>query len=132
MLDDREQIGLAEIRQYLLGEKLCQYIAVLPVTLAIQRETGGNLAETLANLAGVLRMRAQMKLKIKALSSEAKASAWIVGSLPFFVTVMISWVDAPYLAGFMKDDRLIACGIGGAVWMGIGVFIMAKMCNFEF
>ena len=102
------------------------------VTLAIQRETGGNLAETLANLANVLRMRAQMKLKIKALSSEAKASAWIVGSLPFVVFIMIEWVNAPYLAGFFKDDRLIACGIGGGVWMGMGVFIMAKMCNFEF
>jgi tight adherence protein B len=55
------------------------------ITLAIQRETGGNLAETLSNLADVLRKRAQMKLKIKAMSSESKASAYIVGSLPFIV-----------------------------------------------
>ena len=55
------------------------------ITLAIQRETGGNLAETLSNLADVLRKRAQMKLKIKAMSSESKASAIIVGSLPFIV-----------------------------------------------
>src|SRR4029079_1418419 len=53
------------------------------ITLAIQRETGGNLAETLSNLADVLRKRAQMKLKIRAMSSESKASAYIVGSLPF-------------------------------------------------
>ena len=53
------------------------------ITLAIQRETGGNLAETLSNLADVLRKRAQMKLKIRAMSSEAKASAYIVGALPF-------------------------------------------------
>ena len=52
------------------------------ITLAIQRETGGNLAETLSNLADVLRKRAQMKLKIRAMSSESKASAYIVGSLP--------------------------------------------------
>src|SRR5690348_16850267 len=55
------------------------------ITLAIQRETGGNLAETLSNLADVLRKRAQMKLKIRAMSSESKASAYIVGSLPFVV-----------------------------------------------
>ena len=55
------------------------------ITLAIQRETGGNLAETLGNLADVLRKRAQMKLKIRAMSSESKASAYIVGSLPFIV-----------------------------------------------
>lgn len=101
------------------------------ITLAIQRETGGNLAETLANLSDVLRKRAQMKLKIKAMSSESKASAYIVGSLPFIVTVMIYLVNPTYIANFMIDERLMVGGIGGAVWMGIGVFIMAKMVSFE-
>ena len=62
------------------------------ITLAIQRETGGNLAETLSNLSDVLRKRAQMKLKIRAMSSESKASAYIVGALPFMVFFMIMWV----------------------------------------
>lgn len=101
------------------------------ITLAIQRETGGNLAETLANLANVLRSRAQMKLKIKAMSSESKASAYIVGSLPFLVWIMVWWANPQYLAGFFTDDRLIVAGIGGMVWMGIGVFIMSQMINFE-
>jgi tight adherence protein B len=101
------------------------------ITLAIQRETGGNLAETLSNLANVLRMRAQMKLKIRAMSSESKASAYIVGSLPFIVFGLIWWVNQKYLAPFFTDDRLIATGLGGLTWMGIGVFIMAQMVNFE-
>ena len=101
------------------------------ITIAIQRETGGNLAETLANLADVLRKRAQMKLKIRAMSSESKASAYIVGSLPFMVFFMINWVNPQYLAGFFADQRLIITGLGGLVWMGIGVFIMAKMVSFE-
>jgi tight adherence protein B len=101
------------------------------ITLAIQRETGGNLAETLSNLADVLRKRAQMKLKIRAMSSESKASAYIVGSLPFIVFAMVWWVNPKYLAPFFTDDRLIVAGLGGGVWMGIGVFIMAKMVSFE-
>ena len=101
------------------------------ITLAIQRETGGNLAETLSNLADVLRKRAQMKLKIKAMSSESKASAYIVGSLPFIVFTMIWWINPKYLGGFFTDDRLIATGLGGLVWMSIGAFIMAKMVSFE-
>ncbi len=101
------------------------------ITLAIQRETGGNLAETLSNLADVLRKRAQMKLKIKAMSSESKASAYIVGSLPFIVFAMIWWINPKYLGGFFTDDRLIATGLGGLVWMSIGAFIMAKMVSFE-
>jgi tight adherence protein B len=101
------------------------------ITLAIQRETGGNLAETLANLADVLRKRSQMKLKIRAMSSESKASAYIVGSLPFFVFGMVWTVNPEYLAGFFYEPRLIVAGIIGAVWMAIGVFIMAKMVSFE-
>ncbi|WP_120717470.1 type II secretion system F family protein [Tsuneonella amylolytica] len=101
------------------------------ITLAIQRETGGNLAETLSNLADVLRKRGQMKLKIKAMSSESKASAYIVGALPFIVFVMIWWINPGYVGGFFTEDRLIVAGLGGLTWMGIGVFIMAKMVSFE-
>lgn len=101
------------------------------ITLAIQRETGGNLAETLSNLADVLRKRAQMKLKIKAMSSESKASAYIVGALPFIVFVMIWWINPTYVGGFFEEDRLIVAGLGGLVWMSIGAFIMAKMVSFE-
>jgi len=101
------------------------------ITLAIQRETGGNLAETLANLADVLRKRSQMKLKIRAMSSESKASAYIVGALPFIVFTMIWWINPDYLGGFFTDDRLIVTGLGGLVWMSIGAFIMAKMVSFE-
>jgi tight adherence protein B len=101
------------------------------ITLAIQRETGGNLAETLSNLADVLRKRAQMKLKIRAMSSESKASAYIVGSLPFVVFGLVWMVNPGYMAGFFSDQRLMVAGMGGMLWMGIGVFIMAKMVNFE-
>jgi tight adherence protein B len=101
------------------------------ITLAIQRETGGNLAETLSNLADVLRKRAQMKLKIRAMSSESKASAWIVGSLPFVVFTLVWFINPTYMGGFFTDQRLIVAGLGGLVWMSIGAFIMAKMVNFE-
>ncbi|QZP08004.1 type II secretion system F family protein [Caenibius sp. WL] len=101
------------------------------ITLAIQRETGGNLAETLSNLADVLRKRAQMKLKIRALSSESKASAYIVGALPFVVFALIWWINPTYIGKFFVDQRLIVVGIGGFVWMSIGGLVMAKMVNFE-
>ena len=101
------------------------------ITLAIQRETGGNLAETLSNLADVLRKRGQMKLKIKAMSSESKASAYIVGALPFIVFGLIWWINPKYIGTFFTDERLIVIGLGGGVWMGLGVFIMSKMVSFE-
>lgn len=101
------------------------------ITIAIQRETGGNLAETLNNLSEVLRKRAQMKLKIKAMSSESKASALIVGSLPFIVFGLVWFINNNYMMHFFTDQRLIVAGGGGLIWMAIGAFIMAKMVNFE-
>ena len=101
------------------------------ITLAIQRETGGNLAETLSNLSDVLRKRAQMKLKIRAMSSESKASAYIVGSLPFIVFGLVYMMNPKYMGGFFTDQRLMVAGIGGMIWMGIGAAIMAKMVSFE-
>ena len=101
------------------------------ISLAIQRETGGNLAETLSNLADVLRKRSQMKLKIKAMSSESKASAYIVGALPFIVFGLLYTMNPGYIDDFFSDQRLMVIGLGGLVWMGIGVFIMAKMVSFE-
>ena len=101
------------------------------ITLAIQRETGGNLAETLAGLADVLRKRAQMKLKIKAMSSESKASAYIIGSLPFIVFALIYSINPKYMGRFFIDERLIGTGIGAFVWLSLGAFIMSRMINFE-
>ncbi len=116
--DTADRLGTAEFQFFV-------------ITLAIQRETGGNLAETLSNLADVLRKRAQMKLKIRAMSSESKASAYIVGSLPFIVFTLVYMINPHYMAGFFSDQRLMVAGMGGMVWMGIGAFIMAKMVNFE-
>lgn len=101
------------------------------ITLAIQRETGGNLAETLGNLADVLRKRLQMKLKIAAMSSESKASAYIIGALPFIVFGLIWYINPSYMDTFFTDQRLMIAAVGGGVWMAIGAFIMAKMINFE-
>lgn len=109
------------------------------ITLAIQRETGGNLAETLSNLADVLRKRAQMKLKIRAMSSESKASAYIIGALPFIVFGLICYINYGYMSPFFTPDPaglfglglMQIVGIGGMCWMGIGAFIMAQMINFE-
>ena len=101
------------------------------ISLAIQRETGGNLAETLSNLADVLRKRSGMKLKIRAMSSESKASAYIIGALPFIVFGLIWFINGEYMQNFFVEPRLMIAGGVGMVWMAIGAFIMAKMINFE-
>ena len=101
------------------------------IVLAIQAQTGGNLADTLANLSGILRDRKKMADKVKALSSEAKSSAGIIGSLPFLMTGLLYLVSPDYITPLFTDNLgqiLIACGL---FWMTCGVLIMKQMINFE-
>jgi tight adherence protein B len=101
------------------------------ITLTIQRETGGNLGETLENLCDMLRKRRQVKLKVKALSSEAKASAIIIGSLPFALFGILYLLNQEYVMTLFthpKGPWLVGAGFAS---LGTGVGVMAKMVRFE-
>ncbi len=101
------------------------------ISLSVQKETGGNLTETLENLSNLLRRRQQMKLKIRAMSGEAKASAYIIGSLPFILGTIIYMMNPEYTSQLFTDPRgRIMVGVGLA-WLSIGAVIMAKMVSFE-
>lgn len=101
------------------------------ISLAVQKETGGNLAETLNNLGDILRKRHQMKLKVRALSSEGRASAYIVGSLPFIMFGILLLLNYDYASILFTDDRAIKVVSAAMVWMMLGVLTMGKMINFE-
>jgi len=101
------------------------------IALSVQRETGGNLAETLANLSDLLRRRKMMQQKIRAMSSEARASTMILGSLPIVVTGILLMTSPTYIKILFTDPRgmmLVALALGMLV-SGIG--IMVKMAKFE-
>lgn len=101
------------------------------IAISIQNETGGNLAETLNNLADVLRGRRQLKRKIRALSSEAKASAYIIGSLPFIMCLLIYLVNSEYIVGLFMDPRGQAMIGFGLFMVFAGAAVMFKMVKFE-
>lgn len=108
-----------------------QELRFFVVSMSVQRETGGNLAETLENLADILRRRRQTKLKIRALSSEARASAIIIGALPFIMFGLIYLVNPDYLMPLFTDlIGQIMLGVG-LTWLMLGFVIMAKMVRFE-
>ena len=101
------------------------------VVIQIQQQAGGNLAEALGNLSNVLRARKSMKQKVAAMSMEAKASAWIIGSLPFAVTVLIYMTTPGYLMPLFTDPTGHIILAASGIWMAIGIFIMKQMINFE-
>ncbi len=108
-----------------------QEVNFFGIVLMIQQKTGGNLAEALGNLAGVLRSRKLMEGKIKALSSEAKASAYIIGSLPFLVMGAVKIASPEYLDPLFNERVGNFILIGAGMWMLMGVFVMKKMTQIK-
>ena len=99
--------------------------------LNIQRTTGGNLGESLANLSNVLRGRKMLREKIKALSAEAKASAMIVGALPIVVMVLVTLASPDYMEELYTTSTGHRNLMIGAGMMLTGIVVMKKMINFK-
>lgn len=104
----------------------------LAIVMSIQSKTGGNLAEALNNLSKVLRDRKKMKNKIRSMSQEAKASAAIVGAIPFVITGILTVANPAYLNP-LWDTTVGNIAVGGScLLMTVGILIMRKMINFDF
>jgi len=106
-------------------------VGFFAIVMTIQGKSGGNLSEALGNLAFVLRDRKRLQGKIKAMSSEAKASAMIIGSLPPAVMGIV-WLTTPAYINKLfntKPGNLIL--VGCVIWMSIGIMVMRKMINFK-
>ncbi len=101
------------------------------IVVSLQARSGGNLSQTLENLSNLLKERKTLKGKIKALSSEAKTSAWIVGAMPVLVLMAVQFLSPEYTAPLYTSSvgHMVMAGCG--FWMGLGVFIMAQMINLE-
>lgn len=107
-------------------------VSFFGIVLSIQQKTGGNLSEALSNLSGVLRGRKSMRGKIEALSGEAKASAFIIGSLPPGVMLMV-YLSTPAYMSLLWTTHIGEFMIMGCVlWMTTGILVMRKMINFNF
>ncbi|HXV29023.1 MAG TPA: type II secretion system F family protein [Sinorhizobium sp.] len=101
------------------------------IVIAIQAQAGGNLSEALGNLSKVLRERRKMKAKVSALSMEAKASAAIIGALPFIVSLLVYLTSPDYMTVLFTDPRGHIIMGASAIWMSIGIFVMRNMINFD-
>ncbi len=101
------------------------------IVLTIQSKSGGNLSEALGNLSSVIRSRRMMREKVKALSSEAKASAMIIGALPFVVGFLVFLSSRDYIMLLFTTETGHLQLTIGAVLMILGTTIMRKMINFD-
>ncbi len=102
------------------------------IVMAIQQKSGGNLSEALSNLAGVLRDRKRLQGKIRAMSSEAKTGAMIIGSLPPGVMALIYFSTPGYIMPLFQVKLGNLMLMGCVLWMSLGVLVMKKMISFKY
>jgi tight adherence protein B len=101
------------------------------IVIQIQQKAGGNLSEALGNLSRVLRERKKMKAKVQAMSMEAKASAWIIGSLPIIVGVLMQFASPGFINPLIFTQAGHLMLLGSAFWMLCGIIMMKSMINFD-
>jgi len=130
---DAQQVGLS------IPEACTRMTQTMPlaevnffaIVITIQSQAGGNLSEAIGNLSKVLRDRKKMKAKVQALSMEAKASAVIIGALPFIVSLLVYLTSPGYIGVLFSDPRGHLILLGSGFWMSIGILVMRNMINFD-
>jgi tight adherence protein B len=131
---EQQRVGvpLAECFDRMMNRMPLAEVRFFAIVIAIQQQAGGNLSEALGNLSGVLRDRKQLAAKVQAMSAEAKASAMVLGSLPFAVMSMV-YVTTPHYISLLWTEPLGQFMLlGAALWMTCGIFVMKKMINFKY
>jgi tight adherence protein B len=130
---ESQQVGLSvpESCARMMMTMPLQEVNFFAIVIAVQSQAGGNLSEALSNLSRVLRERKKMKAKVSALSMEAKASACIIGALPFIVSFLVYMTSPQYMMILFTDPRGHLIMGASAVWMSIGIFVMRNMINFD-
>lgn len=130
---ESQQVGLSvpEACQRMMITMPLQEINFFSIVIAIQSQAGGNLSEALSNLSRVLRDRKKMKAKVNALSMEAKASAVIIGALPFIVALLVYLTSPQYIMILFTDSRGHLILAASGVWMSLGILVMRNMINFD-
>ena len=133
-LVEQQRVGvpLGEAFERMMTRMPMPEVRFFAIVIAIQQQAGGNLSEALGNLSGVLRDRKRLQAKVRALSAEAKASAAVLGALPFVVMILVYITTPAYIALLWTTNFgqfLLACG---GCWMTIGVLVMKKMINFKY
>jgi tight adherence protein B len=131
---EQQKVGvpLGEALERLTTRMPLAEVRFFTIVIAIQQQAGGNLSEALGNLATVLRERFRLKMKVKALSAEAKASAAVLASLPPAVMFMVYGASPDYIQPLFATHAGKFMLMFSAVWMLIGVLVMRKMINFKF
>jgi tight adherence protein B len=105
----------------------CPDLKFLTVSVLIQRETGGNLAEILDSIGRLIRERFKLQGRIRTLSAEGRLSAYILIALPIFVALVLSFVNPRYISTLGTDPAGKVLIFIALMMMAIGILIIKRM-----
>jgi tight adherence protein B len=128
----RVGVPLSDCFERMMARMPLAEVKFFAIVIGIQQQAGGNLSEALGNLSGVLRDRKKLAMKVKALSAEAKASAAVLGALPFIVMTMVYLTTPNYIMLLFTTKMGQFMLMGAATWMSFGLLVMRKMINFKY
>jgi tight adherence protein B len=133
-LVEQQRVGvpLGEAFERMMRRMPLPEVRFFAIVISIQQHAGGNLSEALGNLAGVLRDRKTLQAKVRALSAEAKASAAVLGALPFVVMLLVYITTPAYIALLWTTQVGQLLLVGAGIWMSVGILVMKKMINFKY
>jgi tight adherence protein B len=133
-LVEQQRVGvpLSEAFERMMTRMPLPEVRFFAIVIAIQQQAGGNLSEALGNLSGVLRDRKRLQAKVRALSAEAKASAAVLGALPFVVMILVYITTPAYITLLWTTNFGQLLLAAGGCWMTIGILVMRKMINFKY
>jgi tight adherence protein B len=131
---EQQRVGvpLGEAFEKMMVRMPLPEVRFFAIVISIQQQAGGNLSEALSNLSGVLRDRKRLAAKVRALSAEAKASAAVLGALPFIVMILVYITTPSYIALLWNTKFGQFLLATAACWMTCGILVMRKMINFKY
>lgn len=101
------------------------------VSIMIQHETGGNLTELIDGLSRTIRERMKLRGKIRTLSSEGRASAWILGSIPFVFSAILMLINPGYISVLWTTPQGKNLLLTGAALMAGGIFVLKRIVQIK-
>ncbi len=115
-----------------MAKRVPEYdVGFFVVVLTVQQETGGNLGEVLGKLSYIIRKRQELFLKVRAITSEGRATAWILGGLPVFLVGILYWISPDYLKPMFIDPRGHYILLAAVCLVGLGFYVIRKMSEIE-
>jgi tight adherence protein B len=123
--------GVNEALKNLSDRVDCPDLRFFVISVIIQRETGGNLAEILESIAYLIRERFKLQGHIRTLSAEGKLSAIILGALPFVVAFLLYLINRDYIRTLFVDPIGRIMALFAVIMMVMGILVMRKMIRIQ-